>query len=129
MGHHLHAKSSLVPLIDRLNRYPVGLVDNEKLREILSLLFEEKEAFVASRFPMAETTLPELSQRTQMPPEQLLPVLDVMANKGLIVDMPFEGTTYYLLLPGLIGAPGQLNGPGRERRCLLVRPGGRPGQQ
>ncbi len=103
MGHHLHAKSSLVPLIDRLNRFPVGLVDNEKLREILSLLFEEKEAYVASRFPMAETTLPELSQRARMSPEELLPVLDVMADKGLIVDMPFEGTTYYLLLPGLIG--------------------------
>lgn len=103
MGHHLHAKSSLVPLIDRLNQFPIGLVDNEKLREILSLLFEEKEAYVASRFPVAETTLPELSQRTGMSPEELLPVLDVMADKGLIVDMPFEGTTYYLLLPGLIG--------------------------
>jgi ferredoxin len=103
MGHHLHAKSSLVPLIDRLNRYPVGLVDNGKLREILSLLFEEKEAYVASCFPMAETTLPELSRQTKMSPEELLPVLDVMADKGLIVDMPFEGTTYYLLLPGLIG--------------------------
>ena len=103
MGHHLHSKSSLVPLIDRLNRFPVGLVDNEKLREILSILFDGKEAHVASCFPMAETTLPELSRRTRMPPEELLPVLDVMAGKGLIVDMPFEGTTYYLLLPGLIG--------------------------
>ncbi len=103
MGHHLHSKSSLVPLIDRLNRYPVGLVDNEKLREILSLLFDEKEAYVASRFPLAETTLPELSRLTQMSPDDLLPVLDAMADKGLIVDMPFQGATYYLLLPGLIG--------------------------
>jgi len=103
MGHHLHSKSSLVPLIDRLNRFPIGLVDNGKLREILSILFDGKEAHVASCFPMAETTLPELSKRTGMPPEELLPVLEVMADKGLIVDMPFEGTTYYLLLPGLIG--------------------------
>ncbi len=103
MGHHLHAKKSLVPLIDRLNRYPVGLVDNEKLREILSLLFEEKEAHVASRFPLAETTLPELSRRTGIPPGELSPILEGMADKGLIIDMPFEGTTYYLLLPGLIG--------------------------
>ena len=39
MGHLISGKSHLVPLIDRLNRYPVGLVDNEKLREILALLF------------------------------------------------------------------------------------------
>ena len=30
MGHHLGSKSSIVPLIDRLNRYPVGLVDSDK---------------------------------------------------------------------------------------------------
>lgn len=103
MGHHLHDKSSLVPLIDRLNQYPIGLVDNEKLREILSLLFDGKEAFVGSRFPLAEATLSELSGRTEIPPEELAPILDRMADKGLVIDMPFQGTTYYLLLPGLIG--------------------------
>ena len=51
MGHHLGTKDSLIPLIDRLNKYPVGLVDSGKLREILGLLFTEREAFVASRFP------------------------------------------------------------------------------
>jgi hypothetical protein len=39
MGHISGAKSNLVPLIDRLNQYPIGLVDNEILRELLSLLF------------------------------------------------------------------------------------------
>mgnify|MGYP001817131974 CR=1 FL=1 len=43
MGHLLSTKSSLVPLIDRLNRYPVGLVDSAKLRELLGLLFDERE--------------------------------------------------------------------------------------
>ena len=43
MGHLLSTKSSLVPLIDRLNRYPIGLVDNAKLREILDLLFDDLE--------------------------------------------------------------------------------------
>lgn len=103
MGHHLGSKSSIVPLIDRLNKYPIGLVDSEKLREILSLLFDEREAFVASRFPLEEATLPELSRLTKMPKEELLPVLDTMADKGLVMDMPYGGVTYYLLLPGLIG--------------------------
>lgn len=103
MGHHLGSKSSIVPLIDRLNKYPVGLVDSDKLREILALLFEEREAFVASRFPLEEATLPELVRLTKIPAAELLPLLERMANKGLVMDLPYGGETYFLLLPGLIG--------------------------
>ena len=103
MGHIGTDKSSLVPLIDRLNRYPVGLVDNEILREILTLLFSEQEAFVASRFPLEEATLPELCRLSNMEPETLLPVLETMADKGLVMDLPYGGDTYYLLMPGTIG--------------------------
>jgi ferredoxin len=103
MGHHIGSKSSIVPLIDRLNKYPVGLPDSEKLREILALLFDEREAFVASRFPLEEATLPELARRTKMSEGELLPILEAMADKGLVMDMPYSGTTYYLLMPGLIG--------------------------
>jgi ferredoxin len=103
MGHHLGSKSSIVPLIDRLNKYPIGLVDTEKLREILALLFDEREAFVASRFPLEEATLPELVRLTKIPAAELVPLLERMADKGLVMDMPYGGETYYLLLPGLIG--------------------------
>jgi NAD-dependent dihydropyrimidine dehydrogenase PreA subunit len=103
VGHHIGSKSSIVPLIDRLNMYPVGLVDNEQLREILALLFDEQEARVAARFPLEEATLSELARRTKMPEAELLPVLEGMAEKGLVMDLPYAGTTYYLLLPGLIG--------------------------
>jgi ferredoxin len=103
MGHHLGSKSSIVPLIDRLNKYPVGLVDSDKLRQILALLFDEREAYVASRFPLEEATLPELVRLTRIPAEELLPLLERMADKGLVMDMPYHGEVYYLLLPGLIG--------------------------
>jgi hypothetical protein len=56
MGHLLNDKSALVPLIDRLNRYPVGLVDSPRLRQILALLFDPREAEVAARFPLTEAT-------------------------------------------------------------------------
>ncbi len=103
MGHLIGSKSSIVPLIDRLNKYPIGLVDNEKLREILALLFNEQEAFVASRFPLEEATLQELTRLTRMAEPELLPLLERMADKGLVMDMPYAGQTYYLLMPGLIG--------------------------
>lgn len=51
MGHHSGTKEGLVPLIDRLNKYPIGLADSAKLKEILALLFDEREAFVASPRP------------------------------------------------------------------------------
>ena len=103
MGHHLGSKSSIIPLIDRLNKYPIGLVDSDKLREILSLLFDEREAFVASSFPLEEATLSELVRLTKIPEAELLPLLDRMADKGLVMDMPYGEEVYYLLLPGLIG--------------------------
>jgi len=103
MGHILGTKDSLVPLIDRLNKYPIGLVDSDKLREILALLFDEREAFVASRFPLEEATLVELERATGIEASALAPVLETMADKGLVMDMPYAGTTYYLLMPGLIG--------------------------
>jgi len=103
MGHHVGSKNSIVPLIDRLNKYPVGLPDSEKLREILSLLFAENETFIASRFPLEEATLEELTQATSIPGVDLLPQLERMCDKGLVMDLPYEGETYFLLLPGLIG--------------------------
>ena len=103
MGHVTYSKNNLVPLIDRLNKYPIGLVDNEILREMLSLLFSKEEAYVGSKFPLMETTLPELCKRTKMSSDELRPILESMADKGLIMDMPYHGTTYYLLMPGVIG--------------------------
>ncbi len=103
MGHHTTSKNSIIPLIDRLNKYPIGLVDNDKLRQILAILFSEEEAFVASRFPLHEATLTELVKRTGYPAEPLATMLEDMANKGLVLDMSHKGTFYYLLLPGLIG--------------------------
>jgi ferredoxin len=103
MGHIAESKKDLIPLIDRLNKYPIGLVDNEILRKILALLFSDEEAFVASKFPLHEATLSELAKRTKIDHDSLLPILESMADKGLIMDMPYAGQTYYLLMPGVIG--------------------------
>jgi formate hydrogenlyase subunit 6/NADH:ubiquinone oxidoreductase subunit I len=103
MGHIAESKKNLIPLIDRLNRYPIGLVDNPILRKILSLLFTDEEAFVASKFPLHEATISELTQRTKIGQEQLHPILESMADKGILMDMPYAGQTYYLLMPGVIG--------------------------
>lgn len=103
MGHHLDGKESIVPLIDRLNKYPIGLPDNEKLRKILAILFTEEEAFIASRFPLTEATLKELQRATGWQADTLKGKLEEMAEKGLVMDTSYGGKTFYLLMPGLIG--------------------------
>ncbi len=103
MGHHLDGKSSIVPLIDRLNKYPIGLPDTDKLRRILAILFSEDDAYVASRFPLTEATLKELVKATGWETERLAKQLEAMADKGLVMDTTYGGKTYYLLMPGLIG--------------------------
>jgi NAD-dependent dihydropyrimidine dehydrogenase PreA subunit len=103
MGHHLDGKSSIVPLIDRLNKYPIGLPDTDKLRRILAILFSEDDAYVASCFPLTEATLKELVKTTGWETERLAKQLDAMADKGLVMDTTYGGKTFYLLMPGLIG--------------------------
>jgi NAD-dependent dihydropyrimidine dehydrogenase PreA subunit len=103
MGHHLGTKNSIVPLIDRLNKYPIGLPDNDKLRQILAILFSEEEAFIASRFPLEEATIRELVRATGWEKERLEARLDEMADKGLVMDVTYDGKAFYLLMPGLIG--------------------------
>ena len=103
MGHHSDTRDNIVPLIDRLNRYPIGLPDSNQLRQILAILFSEDEAFVASRFPLQEASLSELIRATGFKEHALVEVLEKMADKGLVMDLSYNGKAYYLLLPGLIG--------------------------
>ena len=103
MGHHAQGRKDIVPLIDRLNKYPIGLPDSDTLRRILAILFSEEEAYIASRFPLTEATLPELVRATGWEGERLRARLETMADKGLVFDSTYGGKTYYLLLPGLIG--------------------------
>ncbi len=103
MGHHSDTRDTIVPLIDRLNRYPIGLPDSSQLRQILAILFSEDEAFVASRFPLQEASLAELIRATGYQEHVLVAVLEKMADKGLVMDLSYKGKIYYLLLPGLIG--------------------------
>ena len=103
MGHIANSKTNLVPLIDRLNQYPIGLVDNDILRELLSILFTEEEAYVGSKFPLMEATMAEMIERTGYQEEKLALILESMADKGIIMDLPYGDKTYYLLMPGVIG--------------------------
>lgn len=94
----------LVKLIDRLNRYPVGLPDTPVIREFLELFLSEDEAFLASTFPMRETTAVELAKKVGWDVPKVEGLLEKMAEQGTIVDFIVNNKDHYwFLTPSIIG--------------------------
>lgn len=104
MGHLVYGKEEAYQaLAERLSRFPIGAVINETLMGILKLLYTETEAAVGSKFPVKPRPLAEIVEMTGMGEQELAPILENMASKGLVVDIPRKGTTYYMLSPMVVG--------------------------
>jgi ferredoxin len=89
----------------RLDRMPVGAPRSRSLFEILSILFSEEEAAVAAKMPQKPASVDKISRYTGVDESALRPMLEKMADKGLVMDMlnPDNGKTYYLLAPTVVG--------------------------
>ncbi|WP_027719191.1 4Fe-4S binding protein [Desulfovirgula thermocuniculi] len=104
MGHLINAKEEVYrALAERLNRNPVGAPVSETLMEILYRLYTESEAMVGSKFPLVPMTLDKIAAITGVQEEELAQILDNMASKGLVLDLPRRDTTYYMLAPVVVG--------------------------
>lgn len=105
MGHLSQSKDEVVyqVLAERLNREPVGIKMNEAMMALLRNLYTESEAMVGSQFPLVPIRMDKIEAITGMSAEQLKPILESMAIKGLVIDMPRRDTVYYSLAPIMIG--------------------------
>jgi len=103
MAHLAGGRGVYARLRRRLDRHPIGAPPAPALYEILSRLFTEEEAFVASKMPVRFVTLEGIARRTRMAPARLRPLLARMADKGLVMDFTRDGTTRYVLSPTLLG--------------------------
>ncbi|MBS3898963.1 MAG: 4Fe-4S dicluster domain-containing protein [Dethiobacter sp.] len=104
MGHlGIQKEEVYKALAKRLNENPVGAVPNETLMQILSIMYTEKEAALGAAFPAGFTTTDKLSQTTGLSVAELLRLLEQMAGKGLVLDIPRHDTVYYQLSPLVIG--------------------------
>lgn len=106
MGHIVGTKDEVYrALAERLNRYPVGAPVNETLMEILYHLYTESEARVGSQFsqPLTPVRLEQLAAATGYEEKELKEILNGMAAKGLVIDVPHRSGFYYLLTPVVIG--------------------------
>ena len=80
-------QKNLVKLIDRLNKYPVGLPDSPEIREFLSIFLTADEIEIASKFPLHEVSAQELANKVHWPLEKTEKILDQMAEKGTEVSL------------------------------------------
>lgn len=103
MGHLRGGFGVYGKLQKRLDRFPIGAPSAKELYEILRILFSEEEAFIASRMPIKFSDIKKISRLTQKGEKELLPMLERMANKGLVMDFERRGKTYYILSPTLLG--------------------------
>jgi Na+-translocating ferredoxin:NAD+ oxidoreductase RNF subunit RnfB len=104
MGHLIHSKDEVYrALAERLNREPVGAPINDTLMTILYQLYNESEAMIGGKFPLIPARIERIADIVGINSEQLKPILDNMANKGLIMDFPRRETTYYMMAPMVIG--------------------------
>ncbi|MBI2891917.1 MAG: 4Fe-4S dicluster domain-containing protein [Deltaproteobacteria bacterium] len=111
MGHLGHLKQEYRDLLRRLEGGPVAMPRPreprawEGFREILEILYSPEEAALAARFPVAPTDLKRLARRLGVRQAELVPRLEAMCDKGLVLDLvhPRSGETRYLLSPPVVG--------------------------
>lgn len=97
-------QSELVKLIDRLDRYPVGLPDSPFIRQFFDKYLTEAEIEIASAFPHHEVTLEEICKIVNKEVSAVLPILESLADKGTVVDYKIEDKKHFwVLTPSIIG--------------------------
>ncbi len=103
MGHIRSGHGVYGRLQRRLDRFPIGAPPAEALYKILKALFTEEEAAVGCRMPIRFTDLAGIARRTGKNPDALRPLLERMAEKGLVMDFEHRGRTVYILSPTVSG--------------------------
>ncbi|MEW6554482.1 MAG: 4Fe-4S binding protein [Actinomycetota bacterium] len=88
-----------VRLMKRLDDFPIGALQSEYLLEILRMIFDEEEAELALELPMYLEEIGSIAEGTGRNEAELRPLLEGMADKGLVFVRDKGGKRYYNLLP------------------------------
>jgi len=102
MAHH-HNHSAYNKLVERLNRHPQGAPPSELLTKILKILFSTKEANLISLIPIKPFTAEKASKIWKLKLSETKNILENLASRALLVDMPQNGNMIYALPPPMAG--------------------------
>lgn len=97
MGHINAKKKIWDELRKRLDLHSVGLPRHATIERILALLFTKDEAELATAFPVTTFQLEDLVLKTGRKEAELMPLLDSMASKGLVLEIDRDNRRYYWL--------------------------------
>jgi len=87
----------------RLNRFPQGAPPSELLYKILSMLFNEREARLVARLPMKPFSVERAKTIWKKSLRETKQLLDGFAERALLLDMDYNGRTFYVLPPPMAG--------------------------
>jgi len=90
-------------LAARMNQFYTGAPQTDELLAILRELFSPEEAALATALPGNSTPLAAIAERAGRPAEQIEPLLESMAGKGLAYSRESKGVRRYSLLPLMPG--------------------------
>ena len=100
---HIASQGVYQKLRKRLDRNTIGAPESKTMFEILKTMYTTEEAEIACQMPMRFSTLKDLSKKTNKALKKLEPVLEKMAEKGLVFDLERNNKKYFMLSPTIIG--------------------------
>ncbi len=89
--------------MERLNKAPQGAPPSAVLYEILKLLFTEEEAQLTALLPIKPFDAKVASRAWKRPLWAAEKMLDVLADKGILLDVVRQGRSIYILPPPMVG--------------------------
>ena len=102
MAHH-NLQSAYSRLSDRINRFPQGAPPSELLFKILSVLFSEKEAELVALLPIRPFTATKAAGIWKVNQVEAQKTLNELASRAILIDVEFNGESYYTLPPPMAG--------------------------
>ncbi len=98
-----HIANAYLDLQKRLDKVPQKAPASESLFQILEILFSEEEALLVSKLPIMFFTVEEAAKIWKKDVENARPILNELADKGLLLDLENDGKQFFQLAPPMAG--------------------------
>jgi len=102
MAHHT-VKKGYSNLVDRLNKFPLGVPPSQLLYKILEMLFTEREAQQVAQLPIKPFSAAKAQKIWKLSESETRKTLNTLADHGLLVDIDRNGESVYVLPPPMAG--------------------------
>lgn len=100
---HKTSRAAYQKLIERLNKFPQGVVPSEVLYQILRMLFSEKEAEYVSLLPIKPFGAKRAAKLWKISAAKAKNILNALASRGILLDVERDGKSVYTLPPPMAG--------------------------